>query len=139
MTTPSLRPLALALLLGAAPLAGCQTDTSPAPGLGDWVPAPANDPQITVLAEELRPWLGFQPSIVTRDPVLAIEVPVRNLAPRNYMIDYRFTYFDAQGRTIEPQLSWTPIPLESKQNIRLRGNALDQRAVNWKVEVRWAR
>ncbi len=42
---------------------GCESpNRAPAGGYGDPYPAPLNDPQISVLSADLRPWLGFHPA-----------------------------------------------------------------------------
>jgi uncharacterized protein YcfL len=121
---------------------GCEPpDISPAPGLGDPYPAPINDPQITVHDEELRMFLGFQPAIVVNDgerPLL-VEVPVRNLADSPRLIDYRFIFFDATGLELQPVMGWHFQPMQPKQNVRLRARAPHLSAINYKLEVKWAR
>lgn len=136
-----IRP-ALALLIAAAALTGCQHDTSPPAGFGDAYPAPLNDPQIAVLDESLREWLAFHPAIITPSSngvPMQVEVPVRNLAQRDYMIDYRIIFFDENDRTLDPVMGWTPAPLREKETIRLRAGALDTRAEAYRIEVKWAR
>lgn len=133
--------LALLMALGFV-AAGCQTvDTSPSPGLGDPYPAPLNDPQIAVLSPDLRPWLGFHPAIVIDDDErpMAVEVPVRNLTDRQYLIDYRILFYGADGAEQTPVMGWRMAALEPKQTQRLKGKALSTDAVGYKIEVRWAR
>jgi hypothetical protein len=133
--------MTLIIIMGAA-LAGCQQpDISPSPGMGDPYPAPINDPQISILSPELRPWLGFHPAIVVDDPPqpLQVEVPVRNLTNNTYLIDYRILFYDAAGRELEPVMGWAMEPLRPKQTVRLKGGALSTEAVNYRLEVKWAR
>jgi len=122
-------------------LTGCQVDRSPGAGMADPYPAEVNDPRITVLAPDLRPWIGFQDIRVDSndDKPLSINVPVRNLTERQYLIDYRFLFYDEDGMQISPAMSWHMVALEPKQNVRLQGRALDQNAVDFRLEVRWAR
>ena len=131
--------IALASGLVMAALAACH-NRLPAAGHGDFVTAPMNDPQITVLARELRDWLGFQPAVVVDEEgiPLSVELPMRNLSERVYHVDYRMIFYDRQGRELEPLMSWTPLVVAGKQVVRLKGRALDTRAVNWKVEVAWS-
>jgi uncharacterized protein YcfL len=135
----------LMLLLGAAAAlvaGGCQPpNIAPAPGLADPYPAPINDPQITVHDEELRAFLGFQPAVVVNDgerPLL-VEVPVRNLADSPRLIDYRFVFFDAAGLELEPVMGWHFQPMQPKQTVRLKARAPHLTAINYKLEVKWAR
>jgi len=129
------------LVLTIAAFAGCQADRSPSPGMGDPYPAPIHDPQISVLSPDLRPWLGFQPAVVIDDGErpLSVEVPVRNLSNRQYLIDFRILFYDGDGSEISPVMGWETAVLEPKQVVRLKRRALDLRAENYRLEVRWAR
>ena len=74
------RPHILTALLGGLVLCGCQEpNLAPSYGMGDPYPAPLNDPQISLLSPELRPWIAFHPAIVTDDgevmAVIAAEGP----------------------------------------------------------------
>jgi len=122
-------------------LAACESP-SPAPpaGMGDVYPAPLNDPQISVLSPALRDWLAFSPAVVIRQPgrPLHVQVPVRNLAQRQYLIDYRFLFYDVNGTELEPTMGWTFAALQPKQILRLKAKALDDRAETYRLEVKWA-
>jgi len=123
-------------------LVACDTppDLSPSPGRGDPYPAPLNDPQISVLSPDLRPWLGFQPALVTVDGQrpMQIELPVRNLTAHRYLVEYRMLFYDDRDRLLDPTMGWRMVPLDPKQTVRLEANALDTVAANWRAEVRWA-
>jgi len=126
------------LLVGA----GCQqTNPAPRPGLADPYPAPYNSPDITVVDEDLRQWLGFQPAVRVRttNQPLHVEVPVRNLADDQYIIQYRFLFYDERDVEQDPIMGWRRAVLEPKQTVRLEGSALDASAKSYKLQVRWAR
>lgn len=120
---------------------GCQTDTSPSPGLGDPVSAPYNDPQVSVLSPELQPWIRFHPAVIVDDGErpMQVEVPVRNLTDRQYLIDYRFLFYDKNGSELTPVMGWRMEAFEPKQVKRLKTGALSTEAVDYRLEVRWAR
>lgn len=143
MFTRSIRAGLVLIGCAAALLAGCKADRSPAPGMGDPVIAPMNDPQITVIPIELREWLVFQPAIVTdrNDPdrPMQVEVPLRNTAEAQYLIDYRFTFYDINGREVEPVMGWRMQPLLPKQVVRLKAGALSTEAVDYRLEIKWSR
>lgn len=136
-------PSVLFLLALSIALAGCShPDTRPGAGRGDTWPAPMNDPQISVLTPELREWLGFQPAVITREAdgrMTDIQIPVRNLTERQYLIEYRFIYFDRDGRQLEPVMGWKFENLDPKQVARLRGVASLVDAHDYRLEVRWSR
>ena len=136
----------VASLVAALLAAGCDSgppDVAPSPGLGDPYPAPFNDPQISVLSPELRPWIAFHPAIITRDRrpprPMQVEVPVRNVTDRQYVLDYRFIFYDESGREQEPVMGWALQALDPKQVVRLKAGALDAEARDYRLEVRWAR
>ncbi|MCL4210392.1 MAG: DUF1425 domain-containing protein [Phycisphaeraceae bacterium] len=140
MTTRLLSTAVLTgLLLGAG---GCQsTDPGPRPGLADPVPAPYNNPDISVVDEDLRQWLGFQPAVRVRTPgrPMHVEVPVRNLADQTYLIEYRYLFFDANGVQQQPEMGWRFAAIDAKQTINLVGQALDANAQTYRLQVRWSR
>ena len=122
--------------------AGCQQpDLGPAPGMGDPYPAPMNDPQITVLAQDLRPWLGFHPAIVVEggNGTMNVQLPVRNLSERQLLVDYRILFYDGNGVELEPPMSFRMIALGPKQTVRMSGNSFDNAAASYRVEVKWSR
>jgi uncharacterized protein YcfL len=139
----TLRITALTLAAAALLAGGCAADRSPAPGMGDPYPAPMNDPQITVIPGELRNWLAFQPAIVTdradADRPMQVEVPLRNMAEQMYLIDYRFLFYDLNGRELEPAMGWRMQELYPKQLVRLKAGALHNDAVDYRLEVKWSK
>ncbi|MDY7109374.1 MAG: YcfL family protein [Planctomycetota bacterium] len=137
-----MRLAVLCLVLASFLAAGCEApDRAPAPGYGDPYPAPLNDPQISVLSEELRPWLLFSPATVTKGErrPMQVQVPVRNAAARRYLIEYRILFYDENGAELEPLMSWKMVPLEPKQTVRLKAGALDAAAESYRLEIKWSR
>jgi uncharacterized protein YcfL len=137
-----MRSAVLCLVLACLFAAGCEApDRSPPAGYGDPYPAPLNDPQISVLSEELRPWLLFHPAIVTRADrqPMQVQVPVRNAASRKYLIDYRILFYDENGVELEPLMGWKMVALEPKQTVRLKAGAMDESADSYRLEIKWAR
>jgi len=136
-----MRIVFLVAVIALTCMQGCKTDISPSGGLGDPYPAPINDPQIAILAPELRPWLGFHPAVVVNDGErpMQVQIPVRNLTRRDYLIDYRVLFYDINGLMLDPVMGWKMEALRPKQTVRLDGKALDTRAVSYRLEVKWAR
>ena len=121
---------------------GCEApNRAPAGGYGDPYPAPLNDPQISVLSADLRPYLGFHSAIVIKreGQPMQVQVPVRNMAERKYLIDYRILFYDINGVELEPVMGWTMVALEPKQTLRLKANSFDDTAESYRIEVKWAR
>lgn len=140
---PFTKILSCALIVAALSmwLAGCKTDTAPSAGMGDPYPAPMNDPQISVLATDLRPHLVFQPAIITKDGQrpMTVEVPMRNTTYNKYLLEYRILFYDSSGRELSPVMGWEFVPVDPKQVVRLKRSATSVEADNYRLEVRWSR
>lgn len=119
---------------------GCKaSNPRPYEGRADPVPAPNNNPRIALSHPELERSLGFDAPIQVREnDILTVSVPTRSLGDERYILDYRFTWYDANGLEIKPAMSWREVVLEPKGQKRLQANALDNRAQDWKIEIRWA-
>ncbi len=120
---------------------GCQADTSPPMAQGDFYPAPMNDPQISVLGEDLRSIIVFQNASIVRDGErpMVVQTPVRNLAERHYLIEYRYMFYDDRGIEQSPAMPWTFAAMDPKQIVRLSGSAMSTDAKTYRLEVRWSR
>ena len=130
-----------AAAVAAAAFSGCEsTDIAPSAGLGDPYPPPLSDPQISVLAPDLQPWLSFHPAAVVNDGErpMQVDVPVRNLSDQLYLIDYRILFYDDNGLQLEPGMDWRMEALRAKQTARLRARALSSDADSYRLEVKWA-
>ncbi len=126
--------------LAVTSMVGCQTQQgAPRSGLGDPWPAPVNDPQITVLSPDLQQWLRFHPARIELDPgrPMQVEVPVRNLADRQYLVSYRITFYDAADVEVST-MSWRLEAIDARQTSRLTAGAMSSEAVNYRLEVKWA-
>jgi uncharacterized protein YcfL len=73
------------------------------------------------------------------DRPMQVEVPVRNTAEEQYLIDYRFLFYDRDGREMEPTMGWRMQPLLPKQVVRLKAGALSGEAVDYRLEIKWSR
>ena len=123
-------------------LSACQADDiAPSPGMGDPYIAPLNDPQISILSPELRPWLGFHPAVMMNvgNKPLSVERPVRNLTYNQYLIEYRFLFYDENNRELEPVMGWKFQSFDPKQIVRLKGSALSTEAKSYRLELRWSK
>ena len=137
-----MRPGQFAIVLGVLFALGCEApDIAPVAGLGDPSLPPFNDPQISLLSPELQPWLGIHPAIIIDDGKRPkrVRVPVRNLPGRQYLIDYRILFYDANELELAPAMGWTMATLCSTQIVRLKANALSTDAAGYRLEVKWAR
>lgn len=137
------RKTILTVLLAAAALSlgACQKPNNPAPnaGLLDPVPAPANNPQVSLGSPELTQLLGFEPGIVERrNGLLHVAVPMRNLTNNRYTLDYRFFFYDEDGIEVGPQMGYQEIILDPKEQRRPATNAPDGSAVTYRMHVKWA-
>lgn len=132
---------AMALPALALSLVACTTPSDPSPnaGLLDPVPAPANNPQVSLGSPELQQLLGFEPGISERrNGLLHVAVPMRNLTNNRYTLDYRFVFYDENGMEVGPQMGYKEIILDPKEQRRPATNAADGRAVAYRLHVKWA-
>lgn len=141
--TSKTRKTSLIALLGVAALSlgACQKSVDPSPnaGLLDPVPAPANNPLVSLGSPELAQLLGFEPGIVERrNGLLHVAVPMRNLTNNRYTLDYRFFFYDENGMEVGPQMGYQEIILDPKEQRRPATNAPDGRAVAYRLHVKWA-
>lgn len=129
-------------LLAVLLVGGCQiTNPNPSPGRSDPVPPPANAPQISVLSPDLQPWIAFDPAYIERpvDAPMQIQTPMRNLTNYQYLVEYRYLFYDENGMELTPKMDWKMVDVDPKQQVRLHGGALSREAVAHRLEVRWSR
>lgn len=143
MTTHTLVRIA-ALSLSVVTLGGlgaCQTNT-PFGAQPDNVPH-GSYPRIVVEAPLNQfvavDYNGIVVDQATTERPLAITVPVRSLSPERRMnVQYQFTWLDRDGRQIG-QGGWRYIVMEPRSQDRFTGNAMDNRASDYRLEIRSAR
>ncbi len=126
--------------LGLGVIGGCRTSTLPPAAQGDEV-ALANYPRVVVL-DGLQPFIAISEPSVTRgsDQPLRVSVPVRAVTQHEELnVQYRFLFFDEHGRVLEPEMVWRYERLPSKAQRFFDAGAMDQRAVDWRLEIRPAR
>lgn len=125
--------------LGVAVLAGC--DTTKAPGEAQADPLlRAMYPKVAAL-EGLEDYLVFsEPSVeLGSGRPLSVSVPIRARTDEQLNIQYRFEFFDRDGRPVQPAMDWRYLLLPGRAQRFLQGAALDTSAVDWRLEVRPAR
>ncbi|HWB19935.1 MAG TPA: DUF1425 domain-containing protein [Phycisphaerales bacterium] len=132
----------LAILLAAFAFSACRSsDISPSPGEPDPIPAPENDPVISILVPELRPWLGFHPAIITHEPGrnLHVETPMRNMTYQRHFLQYRYLFYNTSNVEVGPTMPWTRIYAEPKQTLRLIGDATSPDVDHYRLEIKAAK
>lgn len=128
------------LSLLTATLTGCDTVKAPPGARADTVPQ-GNYPQITVELG-LQPFVGVNQPVVTRtNDVLKVSTPVRLLSdPGQFSrIQYRYIFLDGNGQPLRTQTEWRFARLEPRIQQFLDGNALDNTAADFRLEIRSAR
>ncbi len=127
------------LLSGCLLLVGCQGSMPPDAGQPDPLSADAY-PQITAL-EGLGKYLAFAPPSVKAGGgrPMSVSVPVRARTDKELNTQYRFEFFDQDGRPIEPVMGWRYLRLPARVQHFMQGAVLDDTAVDWRLQVRPAR
>jgi hypothetical protein len=132
------RVLVISSLLGPALLTGCAATVQPPPptGLADpYGPAP----QITVL-DQLDRFVVVSDAMMEPGPPMDVTVMCRaNTEQESLYVQYRFIFLDDRGRRLEREPDWRFITMPARAPIEMRGNALDSRASDWRLEIRSAR
>lgn len=142
MTTTLLRSLAASASLAAVVALGGCANNAPLAAQPDNVPH-GSYPRISVEAP-LNQFVGVDYSGIivdqpTSDRPLAVTVPVRSLSTERRMnVQYQFTWLDQDGRQLGAG-GWRYIVMEPRSQDRFAGNAMDNRAVDYRLEIRSAR
>ncbi len=131
-------PHVLALTAAAFTLEACNTIKAPPAAMTD--PLAAHDyPQVVMLGG-LEPYLKVSNVVQDPGPPMDVTVFARSLTNgEEPHVQYRFTFLDHQGRSLERDAAWHYMSIPSRTRVEFRANALDSRAADWRLEVRPAR
>ena len=137
MCTKAITRVATVLLVVGACLGGC--DTAPA----RIKPDPVLDyPQKVALEGLDKAVVAARPIVTpsTADRPMQVSVPLRSIVDgRALNVQYKFEFFDQNGRPLRTNLGWRFQKLEPRVQVFLEGNALETKAVDWRLQVRPAR
>lgn len=118
--------------------AGCST--APPTGVGDEVNV-GEYPKI-VAAEGLQKGVVFSQPVVERSTdvrPMRVTVPVRATTNYPLNVQYRFSFFDNEGRELRSNQGWRFMNLPPKVGMTMDANALETAAADWRLTVRPAR
>lgn len=132
-------PFSIVLVAALLPLVGC-ANPRPNPAQPDPFPPPINNPRVNVVSPQLERGIGVQEAtVIPAGPgPMRVQVPVRSLTDGTYMLDYRFVFFDENGFVLTPQMGWTMVRMLPRQVINMNANSFDDRARDWRLEIKWA-
>lgn len=120
---------------------GCDTTRPPGAATPDPVPSRAY-PQIAA-TEGLDDFLSYGDVIVrgqgNADQPMSVVVPVRVRADRDIHVLYRFEFFDAGNRPIQPLMEWRYLQMQARVMHFMEGSSLDPAAQSWRLIIRPAR
>ncbi|RMH13052.1 MAG: DUF1425 domain-containing protein [Planctomycetota bacterium] len=138
MNRPEIAGLIASILAG---IGGCAQPTYAPPPTP--IAEPAAYPQI-VVSPDLARWIAVDRPIVTgqgdHDGPLQVSVPVRTLTRgESIRVQYRFVFLDERGRPVHPEGDWRYERMASRVQKFFEAGALDERAVDWRLEIRTAR
>ncbi|CAN5447647.1 hypothetical protein BH10PLA1_BH10PLA1_00380 [soil metagenome] len=122
------------ILLTALMLAGCGVKP-PIEGRND----PYRPPQITYTGESLRDDTAIGDMKATRDSadILFVTVPVRATTNTSFYVDYRATFFDANGRPMS-ETGWAHKMLNANSFEYITANSLSPGAKDFQIQLRRA-
>jgi len=133
--TEPFRPVMAGLIGLCLMLTGCVTDYQP-----DRATLEDGDqyPQVVIIGNLGGAVRKHQPAVTPTmdDAPMTVTVPLRLMSDKSREIQYRFIFFDAGGRPLPPEMDWRWKVMPARALIHLQGAALDDRAVDWRLEVR---
>jgi hypothetical protein len=123
------------ILLTALMLAGCGVKP-PIEGRND----PYRTPQVEFVDQGLRDKTAIGDIKLTRDPadILLVTVPVRCAANDTFSIDWRITFFDANGRPMS-ETGWSQKMLNGNAFEYITANSLSPGAKEFKMDLRYSK
>lgn len=132
-------PAALLLLVLPCLTTGCDTAKAPHAVKPDPV-APVQYPQIATEGV-LGKHLFYAKPIVRGEggSPLKVTVPLRLRDDKPANAQYRFTFLDRDGAPVDPPMDWRFMVLPPRLQVFMEGSALDDAAVDWRLEVRPAK
>lgn len=116
---------------------GCERVKAPIEGRND----PYGIPQINFTDNELRRRTAVQKPMVSRDEsgnLVHVTVPIRSTSKRQLSVEYRTTFFDANGATIS-STTWFPKTLAPNVPDRIQVNSTNERAADFQIDFRPAK
>lgn len=123
-------------------LVACQKDTSYAPGSAVADPIlRENYPKVEAL-DGLAGYIavsGVNVVPATSGTPLSVTCGVRALSDTALAVQYRFFFLDATGNPMNVDPDWQYMSLGPRTLLYMQGNALDTRAVDWRLQIRPAR
>ena len=129
------------LLTAGLGLTACK-DTIKAPPSMAQDPLPGRAYPQNVAIEGLGKVLVYGDPVVdpsTADRPMSVSVPVRSAGDDILNIQYRFQFFDAQGRPLKSNLGWRFMNLDPKVQVFLQATSLETAAEDWRLQIRPAR
>lgn len=131
------RSLLVVCVLAAALL---QSGCSYAPGSAEPDPIPdAAYPQVVTMYGLHDMFFYAAPSVAPEADgrPMSVSVPVRlRRTGRDIACQYRFLFFDATGRPLDPEPTWHYKNIPPRVQVFLEGSASDIGAVSWRCEIR---
>lgn len=67
---------------------------------------------------------------------ISISVPMRSRSDSDLNVQYRFEFFDQNKQVVRPEMEWRYIQIPPRMQVFLQGDALDTKAVDWRLTVR---
>jgi hypothetical protein len=128
----------LVLIVGS--LIGCDKDKRPYAARQDPMNR-ANYPQIVIDENIEKFLLAGEPNVQggTPDRPLSIMVPMRSNSEHEFAVQYRFEFFDREGRPKRNQGDWHWVRMPPRQEKFFEGHALDTDVEDWRLVIRSSR
>jgi hypothetical protein len=117
--------------------AGCNTTKAPLNARND----PYRPEQIQYVDGDLRDDTAVGQIKFERDQagILWVTVPIRATTNKTRSVDYRVTFFDANGRPLGGANGWTPKTLNGNTFEYITANSLSAEAKDFQMDLRFSK
>jgi uncharacterized protein YcfL len=124
----------------AGGIVGCDHDKRPYAARRDPMNR-ADYPQIVIDENIEKFLLAGDPNVRggDADRPLSVTVPMRSNSEHEFAVQYRFEFFDRDGRPVRSQPDWHWVRVPPRQEKVFEGAALDTNAADWRLVIRSSR
>jgi uncharacterized protein YcfL len=132
-----LTTLTLSCLLIATTMIGCES-TGPIAAEPD---VTSDYPNVSIANASLQDAVKLNDPTVTRTEqgLLQVIQPIRAAANEQLFIEYKFVFFDEQGRVLRPEMSWRYKRLEQRVPDTITATSTSPDADDYRMLLRWSR
>ncbi len=98
-------------------------------------------PKVSISSLSLADKVRLNPATLTETEagLLHLTQPIRAASDGALSVEYQVIWFDKKGVPIEPRMTWRFMRLEPRVREFIEADASSREAVDYEVQLRWAR